>query len=347
VDDDSIADLAGNKLGGTGLANGDFGGQSYVVDRSPPPAPSLTLSGATGNTYVSGTTVYINPQAGKSGSFQVDASASDPESGIQKVAFPTLAGFSAGGGDDTLSPYQSSYSWSGAVGASGAQSVTAFNNAGLQASSSFTVTPDTTAPTGGALTVNGVAASTGGSSSSNTSGSFPIDVRTDYTDAGSGLASSTLTREYGTTCSSFGAPTTISGAPAQSGLAAGCYRYTLTGVDNVGNQMSVSTSVTVTIPLRILSAHNGGGSSKVKLSGSGGIFGGGTITVYICTSSSCSSGSALTSVTATAAVDGTWLSASTGSPNGGNIGNGPFWAVAVQGARTSAVFGSFAPPYPP
>jgi hypothetical protein len=334
---------------GNQAVSGESG--TVKVDTSAPSVPSLTLSGATGSTYISGTTVFINPQAGRSGSFQVDASASDAESGIEKVTFPTLAGFSAGGGDDTLSPYQSSYSWSGAVGASGAQGVTATNNAGLQASSSFTVTPDVTPPTGGALTVNGVAATSGGSSSTNTSGSFPIDLRTDWVETASatasGLVASTLTREYGTTCASFGAPTTIVGSPAQSGLAAGCYRYTLTGVDRVGNQMSVSTTVTVGSLLTILSAHDGGGSSKVKLSGNGGIFGGGTITVYVCTSSSCSSGSALTSVTATAAVDGTWMSAPTGSPNGGNIGNGPFWAVAVQGARTSAVFGPFSPPYPP
>ena len=58
-----------------------------------------------------------------------------------------------------------------------------------------------------------------------------------------------LTREDGTlagdACSSYGAPATIVGAPAQSGLATGCYRYVLTGTDNVGNTTTVTTVVKV------------------------------------------------------------------------------------------------------
>src|SRR5206468_1518885 len=99
VDDDSSADEAGNPLGGAGTGNGNFTGQVYAVDKSPPSTPALTLSEASGQTYVTGTTAYLNAQAGKSGSFQVDAATSDSESGIQKVSFPALSGFSAGGGD--------------------------------------------------------------------------------------------------------------------------------------------------------------------------------------------------------------------------------------------------------
>ena len=105
------------------------------------------------------------------------------------------------------------------------------------------------APTGGALTVNTVAASGGGTQSYDDDGAFTIGVRTDYTDATSGLASSTLTREQGTlnadACSAYGAPTTLVGTPAQSGLATGCYRYVLTGTDNVGNTSTVTTVVKV------------------------------------------------------------------------------------------------------
>ena len=65
----------------------------------------------------------------------------------------------------------------------------------------------------------------------------------------SGLRSSTLTREDGTlsadTCSSYSGPATLVGTPAQNGLALGCYRYTLTGIDNVGNTVTVSTVVKV------------------------------------------------------------------------------------------------------
>ena len=53
----------------------------------------------------------------------------------------------------------------------------------------------------------------------------------------------------GGTCGSFGSATTISGNPAQNagaGISDGnCYRYTLTGTDNVGNSVNISTIVKV------------------------------------------------------------------------------------------------------
>ena len=89
----------------------------------------------------------------------------------------------------------------------------------------------------------------GGTQSYDGDGTFTIGTRTDYTDATSGIASSTLTREQGTlnadACSAYGAPTTLVGTPAQSGLATGCYRYVLTGTDNVGNTISITTVVKV------------------------------------------------------------------------------------------------------
>jgi hypothetical protein len=41
VDDDSIVDGAANKLGGTGVGNGNFTGQAYTVDKSAPPTPAI------------------------------------------------------------------------------------------------------------------------------------------------------------------------------------------------------------------------------------------------------------------------------------------------------------------
>jgi hypothetical protein len=115
---------------------------------------------------------------------------------------------------------------------------------------------DTLAPSGGAVTVNGVAASTLGSTSSSTTASFAITSRTDYTDAGSGLASSTLAVQSetltGTTCGApgsggpFTSPTTVTGTSQPSGITTGfCYLYTLTGTDMAGNTAAVSTRVTV------------------------------------------------------------------------------------------------------
>ncbi len=229
-----------------------------TVAQAPPSTPELTLSGGSGSTYLNGTTAYTNPQSGNSGSFTVNASTSDSSSGIREVVFPTLTGFSAGGGADTSLPYQSTYNWSGGgAAASGPQTVTATNNAGISASSNFNVVPDTTAPTGGALNINGTAGSGSGSTSYNVTGVYPIAIRTDYTEAQSasqsGLRSSTLTVASASiannSCGSFSTPIAIAGAPSQS-EPSGCYRYTLTGIDNVGNQASVTTTVIVdtTIP---------------------------------------------------------------------------------------------------
>ena len=97
--------------------------------------------------------------------------------------------------------------------------------------------------------MNGGDASGGGSQSYDNDGNFTIGLRTDYTDATSGLATSTLTREDGTlnadACSAYGAPRTLVGTPAQNGLATGCYRYILTGTDRVGNTVSITTVVKV------------------------------------------------------------------------------------------------------
>jgi PKD repeat protein len=226
--------------------------QVLTVTQGPPSKPELTLSEASGETFIVGDTVYTNPQSGNSGAFTVSASTSDPLSAIKSVVFPALSGFSGGGATLTATPYQSAYTWSGAgASAAGAQSVTATNAAGLSASSSFEVAPDTTAPTGGALSVNGAAATTAGTASYNTTGSFTI-ARTEYAEAQSasqsGLRSSTLTVASaplsGNVCGAFGAATIVTGSPSQS-EPVGCYRYTLTGVDNVGNQASIGTTVLV------------------------------------------------------------------------------------------------------
>ena len=111
--------------------------------------PVVSLSGATGTTVISGSTVFTNPQAGKSGGFTVQATASDSTVGVQKLNFPALTGFGAGAGDvASPGPYQTTYSWSGAgATASGSQTVTATDSASLTRTATFTVTPDTTAPT--------------------------------------------------------------------------------------------------------------------------------------------------------------------------------------------------------
>ena len=73
-----------------------------------------------------------------------------------------------------------------------------------------------TAPTGGALTVNGTASNVPGSSSSISTASFTIGLRTDYAEtlgaAASGLASSTLVRDQTTLAGTVSPGTTWTGA---------------------------------------------------------------------------------------------------------------------------------------
>ena len=194
--------------------------------------------------HTTGTTAFYRPAG--SGSFDVTASSTDAQSGILDYSFPVLAGFTGSGAGATRT-----YTLATPTEPNGAKPVTARNQALLSsAATNFTLTSDAAGPTGGALTVNGSVASGGGTQSYDGDGSFPIDARTNYNaDALSGFATSILTREDGTlagdACSSYGAPATIVGTPAQSGLATGCYRYVLTGTDNVGNSSTITTVVKV------------------------------------------------------------------------------------------------------
>ena len=44
VDDDSITDALGNKLGGAGVGNGNFAGQTFTIDKTPPALVSIALA---------------------------------------------------------------------------------------------------------------------------------------------------------------------------------------------------------------------------------------------------------------------------------------------------------------
>ena len=113
-------------------------------------------------------------------------------------AIPTApiggAGWGHTGGVYTFSPSSTT----------GTATATATNNAGVAgAGTTFTARVDSTGPTGGALSVNGTAATGGGSSSYLNAGTtLTIDSRTNFSETQdathSGLASSTLTIESAT-----------------------------------------------------------------------------------------------------------------------------------------------------
>src|SRR5204862_522185 len=131
-------------------------------------------------------------------------------SGINRIKYST------DGSDPTISGTAEVYAGAFTISAQGTTTVKFYATdvaANASAVQSQAVKIDTTAPTGGALTVNGTAASGAGTAGYNSSGSFTISAISDYTDAGSGLASSTLTRQAATlsggSCGSYGAAATI------------------------------------------------------------------------------------------------------------------------------------------
>jgi hypothetical protein len=223
------------------------------------PTQGVTLASGASNAYLSGATVYY--ASASSGSFKLVDAVSDGGSGPASATFPSIATTGWTHGAETVTtpsggPYTSStFSWSANPSVPAGYSVTGADAAGNSTSTSLTFVRDTTAPSSGALTVNGTVATGAGSTSSLTnSTSFPISSRTDYTDAGSGLRSSVLTVQSeslsGSTCGALGtagpftSATTISGTTQPSGIQAGyCYVYTLTGTDNVGNVASLRTTI--------------------------------------------------------------------------------------------------------
>jgi hypothetical protein len=220
------------------------------------PTSSLAIGSATG-AYLSGTTLYYKGNA--AGSFSFVNSVTDADSGTASTTFPAISTTGWTHNLETVggaSPYTSStYSWNANPSTPSSKSITSTDAAGNTSSRSISFTSDAAAPSGGALTVNGTAANTSGSTSTNTSGTFSITTLTQYTDSGSGLASSALVREEaslsadgtGTCDSTWTNPTTISGATpiSQSATTGTCYRYTLSGADNVGNTASIRTIVKV------------------------------------------------------------------------------------------------------
>ena len=222
------------------------------VDTSAPaPAPTLTLSEnpASANQHVSGTTLFYKGGAA-GGSFKVTATGpADTETAIKHLGFPSVAGLTGGGTNDTGSPYEDTYSWSNTTSGSPTGSVTATNNASVTGSgTSFTLTSDTAAPTGHSVSLAGAGAPYYGSLS------VPLTLVDGGDGAGSGLdtASRLVERESGdlaadacTNWSGSWSTVTLSGGADTTVASGKCYRYRFTISDNVGNQSGVSATSAV------------------------------------------------------------------------------------------------------
>lgn len=210
------------------------------VDTTAPPAPTFAFSGLNA-TYAAGSILYYRPTAA-TGSVTVTVTTTDTASGIASYAFPTFGTNWTSTGTGAAR----TYSWTATPAGSGTESVTVTNNAGLSSTASFTLTPDTTAPTGGSISsING----------SQTSHTTPITFASG-TDAGSGIGSvvilastATYSTVFGTCGTQSAYNTTVATNPSSSpysdtALAKGCYMFELQVTDNVGN-VSTYTSPSV------------------------------------------------------------------------------------------------------
>ncbi len=208
----------------------------HIDNTAPTNSLSLTTQSPATSSFKSGSTIYYRGTGGGSGgSFKIRNAVADSGSGPASSATAALGGTTTGWTHtpSTVStppggPYDSNtFTWAEGTSSSPTEVVTGADVAGnTTAAPTLTFTNDSTNPTGGVLTVNGQSASGGGTTGYNNSGSFSISAITDYTDAGSGLASSTLVRDQATlsssdgivdgTCGSFGSPTTITSRSTRS-----------------------------------------------------------------------------------------------------------------------------------
>ena len=169
-----------------------------------------------------------------------------PETAIKHLGFPSVAGLTGGGTNDTGSPYEDTYSWSNTTSGSPTGSVTATNNASVAGSgTSFTLTSDTAAPTGHSVSLAGAGAPYYGSLS------VPLTLVDGGDGAGSGLdtTSRVVERESGdlasdacTNWSGSWSTVTLSGGADTTVASGKCYRYRYKISDNVGNQSAVSAT---------------------------------------------------------------------------------------------------------
>ncbi|HET7572565.1 MAG TPA: hypothetical protein VFJ77_07850 [Gaiellaceae bacterium] len=252
------------------------------VDLTAPSSPTLGVTETDGagsasanpySFYDNAGTLYFNgaTSPAHSGHFELTVSSTDTGSGIAAasgVSFPDLsaAGVTSGAayGSGT-SPYASTeYAWdtASAVPTAGATgTITVTDRAGNSNTVDVTLDVDTTAPapnpgpdtstlgSSGDLIVNGARADTYSTTGTYDASWAPF-TETEASGA-AGLLSSATTREVSTltnnTCPSYGSASDISGTNPthESSLATDCYRYTLTGTDNVGNATTIQYVVKV------------------------------------------------------------------------------------------------------
>ena len=197
---------------------------------------SVTLSESSPNAFVASGTPPKVYYSAKGGTFTVTATDSSPGT-ISTVDFPSVFGDDP----DVGSSKSHDYTWTASATDSGSKSVKVTDIDASFGTASFTVTPDTAAPTGQTVALDG--------GPWFTSASVPLTIGTG-TDAGAGVdttrgvferAAATLTNG---SCGTFGAfsAVTLSGGADTSVTSGNCYRYQYKATDKVGNVSTASAA---------------------------------------------------------------------------------------------------------
>ena len=287
-----VVDYQGTSLGSTSVSVG--------LDNTPPSAPTLTLSTSTPDAFVQGATVFYRPAAA-TGMFTVTANVTDGGSGVQKVTFP---GLSAGltpttGATDTASPYLQNYSWTaGATFSSSTNTVTAYDKVGNTSTATFTVRPDSAAPT---TTDNTASIGNAWKNTNQTVTLTPSD------GTGSGVAAT-----YRTTNGST--PTTSSPTGTAVALTSdGVYTIKYFSVDNLSNTEAVQTASTqiridktaptVTMTAPPASIRNGQALTATASDGSSGVA---SVTYLYCAGAACTPNTTIGTSTTGPSYSTTW-----------------------------------------
>ena len=162
-----------------------------VDNTGPSNALTLTSISPAGSVLKSGNTIYYRGSQTGGGSFKIRNAVSDPESGAASSQTAALGGSSTGWthtpsivATPAGGPFDSNdFAWSQGTTSAPTEVVTGRDGAAnATASATLTLANDSNDPTGGALTVNGTAASGGGSGSYDSDGNFTIGTRTDYSE---------------------------------------------------------------------------------------------------------------------------------------------------------------------
>jgi large repetitive protein len=213
------------------------------VDTTTPTTPTLAFSGLSSNAFYSSgqNTLYFRPAAG--GAYTVTASSTDSVSGIASYTFSSLSSNNFTG---TQTGGQDAYTFGASAIQPGSNpTVLATSNSGTNsANASYNLISDTTAPSGGSVSVP-----------ARVHAASVAVTFSPGTDSGSGIngAAGQLLRAEATytassdTCGAFGSFANDSAAgkssPATDTVATGkCYEYEYSVADNVGNATTYGPS---------------------------------------------------------------------------------------------------------